>query len=237
MVRKTAFVSGAGVRLGQAIALRLAAGGYDLWLHYHRSEQGVQATAAAARSAGATVEVVQADLSDVEQVKALCGRLVSGPLDLVVNNAAIFYPTPTDAEAAAHWEAFINLNLRAHFLVSTLCREALAERLGSIVNIVDIHARRPLRGYVPYCIAKAGLEALTKAHALEFAPLVRVNGVSPGAALLPPGAGAEVEQQLAAAIPLGRIGTAEDIAEAVHYLAGADFINGQILAVDGGASI
>ncbi len=237
---KKACVTGAGVRLGKANAVRLARAGYNLILHYNSSKGPVEDTQARCRELGVEAELFQADLSQPDQIQKLAefaSTRFQG-LDLLVNNAAIFYPTRTTAEMIEHWDKFHALNVKAQFLTSAYCREALAaDGGGSIVNIVDIYARFPLKGYLPYCVAKSGLEAFTRCAALEFAPQVRVNGVSPGAALLPAGADPSEEGRLAQEIPLGRIGCAEMIAEAMFYLAEADFVTGQVIAVDGGRTV
>ena len=237
---KRACVTGAGVRLGKAAALRLAQNGYQLILHYHSSQEPAEDTLKRCREFGVEAELFQADLGQEEEVKKLAEFASSrfGGLELLVNNAAIFYPTRRTEEMVEHWDRFQDLNVKAQFLTSAYCRPALAASgNGCIINIIDIYARYPLKGYLPYCVAKAGLEAFTRCAALDFAPEIRVNGVSPGAAMLPAGADPAEEPRLAAEIPLQRIGSAESIADAVAYLAEADFVSGQVLAVDGGRSV
>jgi pteridine reductase len=162
-----------------------------------------------------------------------------GRLDVLVNNASSFFPVAMGAVEPSHWEELVGSNLRAPLFI---CQEAaphLASAEGCIVNIVDIHAERPLKGYPVYSIAKGGLAALTRSLALELAPKVRVNGVSPGAIAWPedgqfdPGE----RERIVGTTPLARIGSAEDIAQAVHFLACASYVTGQIIAVDGGRSI
>jgi pteridine reductase len=162
-----------------------------------------------------------------------------GRLDLLVNNASSFFPVELGAIESSHWEELIGSNLRAPLFI---CQEAASELIkqqGSIVNIVDIHAERPLRGYPLYSIAKAGLAALTRSLAVELAPAVRVNGVAPGAIAWPEDGQFEPAERtrIVATTPLARIGSPHDVAQAVHFLACAPYVTGQIIAVDGGRSL
>jgi pteridine reductase len=229
-------VTGGAVRLGRAISLELARQGYDLVLHYHSSARQAEEVAAEARQAGCQVSLVRGDLAAPEGPRQL-GLAAGDSLDLLVNNAAVFYPTPTLEEAAAHWDHFLDVNLKAPFLCAWHCAAALRRRQGCIVNVVDIYARRPLKGYLPYSVAKAGLAQLTRALALELAPEVRVNGVAPGAILMPEQAEPGWQERLVRRIPLGRLGDPSDVASAVAWLARAPYVTGQILAVDGGRSV
>jgi len=162
-----------------------------------------------------------------------------GRLDLLVNNASTFFALEVGAIEPSHWEELVGSNLRAPLFIAQQAAPELAKHEGSIVNIVDIHAERPLKGYPVYSVAKAGLAALTRALALELAPRVRVNGVSPGAIAWPDDGQFDPAERsrILATTPLGRVGSPEDIAQAVHFLACAPYITGQIIAVDGGRSI
>jgi pteridine reductase len=162
-----------------------------------------------------------------------------GGLDMLVNNASSFFPVALGAIEASHWEELLGSNLRAPLFIAQEAAPHLAKGQGAIVNIVDIHAERPLKGYPVYSIAKAGLAALTRSLAIELAPDVRVNGVAPGAIAWPEdGQFPDAERgRIVATTPLARTGTPEDIAQAVHFFACAPFVTGQILAVDGGRSI
>lgn len=235
---KLALVTGAGVRLGQASAIRLAQEGYDLLIHYHSSRQPAEETERAVRDAGRRAWLLQGDLSRAEGVRALADQVIQLELglDLLVNNAAIFYPTPEPEDWLAHWDEVHFMNLKSPFLLTTHLLPLLTARRGCVINIVDIWARYPLKRFLPYSVAKAGLEALTRAMALELAPEVRVNGVSPGAALPATGGDTPLDRMLSQ-VPLGRLGGAESIADAVAFLAQADYITGQILAVDGGRTV
>jgi pteridine reductase len=162
-----------------------------------------------------------------------------GRLDLLVNNASAFFPVAVGAMESSHWEELIGSNLRAPLFISQQAAPELAKNEGSIVNIVDIHAERPLKGYALYSVTKAALAALTRSLALELAPRVRVNGVAPGAIAWPEDGQFEDAERarIIATTPLGRLGSPDDIARAVHFLACAPYVTGQILAVDGGRSI
>jgi pteridine reductase len=162
-----------------------------------------------------------------------------GRLDLLVNNASSFFPVALGEIEPSHWEELVGSNVRAPLFISQQAAPELAKREGAIVNVVDIHAERPLKGYPVYSIAKAGLAALTRSLALELAPRVRVNGVSPGAIAWPDDGQFDPAERgrILATTPLGRVGSPEDVAQAVHFLATAPYVTGQIIAIDGGRSI
>ena len=239
---KTALVTGGARRVGAAIARRLHAAGANLVLHYRGAEADaakLEAELNAARAKSATK--VKAELLAPIAPRALVSAALErfGGLDLLVNNASSFFPVAVGAIEASHWEELIGSNLRAPLFI---CQEAaphLAKAQGAIVNIVDIHAERPLKGYPVYSIAKAGLAAMTRSLAVELAPAVRVNGVAPGAIAWPEDGQFPDDERgrIVATTPLGRVGSPADIAQAVHFLACAPFVTGQILAVDGGRSI
>ena len=239
---KTALVTGGARRVGAAIARRLHAAGAKVLLHYRDSEADAaklesELNALRARSAAK----VKAELLAPVAPRALVAGAIEafGRLDILVNNASSFFPVAVGAMESSHWEELIGSNLRAPLFISQQAAPELAKNEGSIVNIVDIHAERPLKGYALYSIAKAGLAALTRALALELAPRVRVNGVAPGAIAWPDdGQFPDAERgRILATTPLGRTGAPEDIARAVHFFASAPYVTGQILAVDGGRSI
>jgi pteridine reductase len=232
---KLALVTGAGVRLGRASAVKLAESGYDVFVHYNSSSEPAEETAELVQSAGRQAHLVQADLSTESGVKKLA-EAVTSKLDILVNNASIFYPTKSPEDWVRHWDQFHMVNLKSPFLLTMELLPQLKEAQGCVVNIVDIWARFPLRRFLPYSVAKSGLEALTKCLALELAPEVRVNGVSPGAALPPPNSDDSMDKMLSQ-VPMQRYGGAESIAQAVEYLARAEYVTGQILAVDGGRTI
>ena len=239
---KVALVTGSGRRVGAAIVRRLHGAGAKVVIHYRDSDADAarlesELNALRARSAAK----VKAELLAPVAPRALLGAALDsfGRLDVLVNNASAFFPVPVGEMESSHWEELIGSNLRAPLFISQLAAPELAKNEGSIVNIVDIHAERPMRGYALYSIAKAGLAAMTRALALELAPRVRVNGVAPGAIAWPEdGQFPDAERErILATTPLGRVGSPEDIAQAVHFLACAPYVTGQILAVDGGRSI
>jgi len=240
--RTTALVTGSGARIGAAIAAALHQRGCDLVLHYNANRDGADALAEqlnAARPGSAVT--AQADLSTPGGIDQLSQgvRAAFGRLDVLVNNASRFYPTEVGKTQAWQWDDLLNSNLRGPwFLVQALLGE-LRQSRGSIVNILDVHAERPMPGHAVYCISKAGLAMMTRALARELGPELRVNGVSPGAILWPENEpGAAEKQAIVGRTALGRLGEPQDIASAVVYLAlDAPYVTGQILAVDGGRSL
>jgi pteridine reductase len=239
---KTALVTGGARRVGAAIARRLHAAGANLMLHYRDSAADADALAAELNSLRPkSASTVKAELLAPIAPRALVSAALEsfGGLDLLVNNASAFFPVALGAIEPSHWEELIGANLRAPLFISQEAAPHLAKSQGAIVNIVDIHAERPLKGYSVYSIAKAGLAALTRSLALELAPQVRVNGVAPGAIAWPEDGQFDPDERrrILATTPLGRVGSPEDIAKAVHFLACAPYVTGQILAVDGGRSI
>ncbi len=239
---RVALVTGAARRVGAAIARRLHAAGANVVIHYRGAEDAaarLEAELNALRAATATR--VKAELLAPVAPRALIGAALEkwGRLDLLVNNASTFYPTALGEIEPGHWEELIGSNLRAPLFLAQAAAPHLAKDRGAIVNIADIHAERPLKGYAVYSIAKAGLAALTRSLALELAPAVRVNAVAPGAIAWPEdGQFAPAERaRIVAGTPLARLGTPEEIAHAVHFLATTPFVTGQVLAVDGGRSV
>jgi len=211
-------------------------------LHYRDSEADAakleaELNALRAKSAARVKAELLAPIAPRALIAA--ARDAFGRLDLLVNNASSFFPVEVGAIEASHWEELIGSNLRAPLFICQEAAPELAKNAGAIVNIVDIHAERPLKGYAVYSIAKAGLAALTRSLALELAPRVRVNGVAPGAIAWPDdGQFSQAERErILATTPLARLGSPEDIAQAVHFLACAPYVTGQVVAVDGGRSI
>lgn len=238
-----ALVTGGARRVGAAIVRRLHAAGARVVVHCHRSRTEAEALAAELNTQRAgSVVVAAADLLDTAALPGLVRQALAafGRLDLLVNNASSFFETPLATINEAQWQDLIGSNLKAPLFLAQAAAPALGAQGGAIVNIIDIHAERPLRDHLLYNVAKGGLAALTRALALELGPQVRVNGVSPGAIVWPEAGAWENSAEREAIIRrtiLGRTGEPEDIAGAVLYLAGAPYITGQILAVDGGRSI
>ena len=239
---KVALVTGAARRIGAAIARRLHAAGASVVLHYRGAEADTAKLEAELNAVRAKSAVkVKADLLAPIAPKMLVSASLQrfGRIDLLVNNASSFYPTAVGSIEASHWEDLIGSNLRAPLFLAQEAAAELAKNGGAIVNIADIHAERPLKGYLVYSVAKAGLVALTRGLALELAPAVRVNAIAPGAIAWPEdGQFVPAERErIVAGTPLARLGSPEEIARAVHFLATAPFVTGQILAVDGGRSV
>jgi pteridine reductase len=239
---KAALVTGGARRVGAAIARRLHSAGASVLVHYRDSEaDAARLVAELNAERPKSAAKVKAELLAPVAPRALVGTALDGfgRLDFLVNNASTFFPVAVGAMEPSHWEELIGSNLRAPLFIAQQAAAELAKNGGSIVNIVDIHAERPLKGYALYSIAKAGLAAMTRSLALELAPSVRVNGVAPGAIAWPEdGQFPDAERaRILATTPLARVGSPEDVARAVHFLACAPYVTGQILAVDGGRSI
>jgi pteridine reductase len=239
---KVALVTGAARRLGAEILRLLHASGYQVVLHYHHSEAEALLLAAELNAIRPeSVFLLKADLLSLEQVEQLAQNAVHhwGGLDILVNNASQFYLKAFGDVDENDWSVLINSNLKAPFFLSQILAPALQQRKGCIVNIVDIHAEKGLKGYPVYSIAKAGLVAMTKCLAKELAPNVRVNAVAPGAILWPDHSVSESQKiEVLQKVALQRCGTTEDIARTVRFLIeDADYITGQILTVDGGRTL
>ncbi|MCB1959487.1 MAG: pteridine reductase [Rhodocyclaceae bacterium] len=235
-------VTGAARRVGAHIARAVHAAGARVALHYRHSGDEARRQAEDFNTDRAdSAATFQADLLDLAALPRLVDAVLAqfGRLDGLVNNASSFFPTPLGQVDAAAWDDLLGSNLRAPFFLMQAAAPALRDRRGAVVNIVDIHAERPLPGYPVYCAAKAGLLGLTRAMAIELAPEVRVNGVSPGAVLWPDD-GQFASDERAAIVAhtlLKSTGQPDDIAAAVRFLLlEAPYVTGQILAVDGGRS-
>ncbi len=234
-------ITGAARRVGAEIARTLHSSGANLVLHYRASgqEAGRLADDLNARREKSAL-AVRHDLRDIDGLPALVASAVAhfGRLDALVNNASSFFPTPVGSIDAAAWDDLIGSNLKGPLFLSQAAAPQLAKTHGCIVNITDIHAERPLRGYPLYCAAKAGLLGLTRALALELGPAVRVNAVAPGAIEWPENAIDFPPEEQAAIIEhtlLKRVGSPGDIARTVKFLIlDAPYITGQVINVDGG---
>jgi pteridine reductase len=238
---RAALVTGAGRRLGRAVAERLAARGARVAVHYRRSAGDAASVIAGIRGRGGEAEGFAADLTDPAAIERLASAVSGrfGPVDILVNNASVFYRTPLATLGEREWDENLTVNLKAPFLLSLrFGREMRARGVGKIVNIGDGGASRPYRDYLPYCVSKAGLVALTRGLAKALAPEVQVNCVAPGPILPPAGSTEEEQASILRRTPLGRFGSPEDVAAAVLFLIeGSDFVTGTTLVVDGGRAL
>ena len=237
-----ALVTGGARRIGAEIARRLHAAGYALAIHYRGSEAEALALRIELEARRPdSVLLLPAELADPAAPAALVASVQAhfGRLDALVNNASAFFPTPIGQATQAQWDELFASNARAPFFLAQAAAPALRAARGAIVNLLDIHVERPPREHTLYVMAKSALEAMTRSLARELAPEVRVNGVAPGAVLWPDEGKSEADKQaLLRATPLGRAGTAAEIAEAVRWLLqDASYCSGQVLRVDGGRSI
>lgn len=232
----TALVTGAGRRMGRTLALSLADAGADVVLHVHTSSG--QETFDAVRHRGRRAWLVQADLSQRRDVERLADEAArkTGGVDVLVHNAAIFFPTPLSRLSATDWRRFQDTNVSAPFLLSLLLGRRMAARgRGKILFLGDWSGRRPSPEYLAYCVSKAGVHALMRALAKALAPHVQVNEVAPGPVLVPEDYGPRRRDELRRRTPLQRLGSPHDVARAVRFLIEeGDFVTGASYVVDGG---
>ncbi len=239
---KVALITGGAQRVGAMTARLLHAAGANILLHYRNSRQPALALQTELNEQRAnSVILIQAELLDTIKLKALINKGLEqwGRLDILVNNASSFYPTPMGTVTENDWDDLIGSNMKAPFFLSQLAAPHLEKQKGCIISIVDIHAQRPMQGHSVYNMAKAGLAMLVKTLAFELGPNIRVNGVAPGAIMWPAQDMDDItKQRIVSRTYLKRKGSAEDIAKTVLFLAAnADYITGQIIAVDGGRSL
>lgn len=233
-------MTGAGVRVGAAIATGLARAGADVAVHYRSSASEAEAVCRDIRALGRRSEVIRGDLADPSAPAAVVAqaRKIFGRLDLLVSSASNFLRAPLSETTAEIWDAALDVNARAGFLLAQAAADELRSRKGRIVFVSDALATRPVPGYLAHSVSKAAVEGLVRALAVELAPEVSVNGVSPGTVLVPEGTPPADAARWARAVPAGRNGDPEDVAAAVVFLcAGPAFVTGQILQVDGGKSL
>jgi NAD(P)-dependent dehydrogenase (short-subunit alcohol dehydrogenase family) len=231
----TALVTGAGVRLGRAFALGLAGAGAGVVVHYHRSAEAAEATAHEARQAGAQAAVLQADLATMDSFDGLlaAAQEALGPVDLLVNNAAVFGRAGAAETTPEIWQRHIDLDLRAPVFLTNALASSLDDAPGAVVNLLDWRAFRPGKHHFAYTIAKSGLAAATRSLARAYAPTLRVNGLALGA-ILPPAEG-DVDESLIRHVPLGRWGSVQEAVDSLLFLLGGPgYITGEILHLDGG---
>lgn len=242
MTPKVALITGAAKRIGSAIARTLHQQGIDIILHYHHSQEEADSLAEELnRTRKDSAILVTGDITKSHDCEEIIQASVNwrNQLDILINNASSFYATPLGEINDLAWDDLMGSNLKGPLFLSQAARFYLAQTQGKIVNIVDIHADRPLKNYTVYCCAKAGLVMLTKSLARELAPTICVNAVAPGAILWPEdGQLPEIaKQHILDRTLLKRIGEPQDIAAAVNFLVSQNYITGQIIAVDGGRSI
>lgn len=236
--RPVGLVTGAGHRVGRALAAGLARDGYDVAVHYHASGTKVDETVKLIEAAGGKATLFKADLTVAEDCVRLVRAVVDkcGRLDVVVNSAAVMIRMPLGEISADAWDSVLNLNLRAPFLISQEAARHLPEG-GSVINIADLAAFEVWPPYVPHGVSKAGLVYLTRALARLLAPRIRVNAIAPGTVLLPEDFNPAFAAHLTASTPLGRDGSPEDVVQAMLYLLHADYVTGDTIIVDGGRHV
>lgn len=236
---RVAIVTGAGRRVGRALAVALGARGMRVVVHYGGSADGAGETARLIRAAGGTATVAQADLRDVAAGERLVARTVEqeGELFALVNSAAVMVRTPVGETTPAEWDDMFALNVRAPYFLSQRAAPALRAARGAIVNIADLAAFETWPAYVPHGVTKAAVVQMTRALAHALAPEVRVNAVAPGVVLLPDGWSDADAEHLRRTTPLQRLGTPEDVAAAAVYLLEADYVTGEVIRVDGGRHV
>ena len=241
MEGRVALVTGGARRIGAALVRSLHAAGARVMIHCRGSVSEARELADELNATRrGSAEVVVADITDpaapTNIVAAVSGRF--GGLDVLVNNASTFYPTPIGKVDQRHWDDLVGTNLRAPLFLSQAAADSLRQSRGCIVNMVDIHARRPMPDHSVYTAAKAGLAGLTLSLARDMGPEIRVNGIAPGAILWPEGEDDEAARHaILAQTCLGRAGSPEDIVQCALYLIAAPYVTGQIIAVDGGRNI
>jgi len=236
---RVVLVTGAGRRVGRAIALALGAQGMPVVVHFNGSRDGAEETARLIVESGGDAIVEQADLARVDEAYALVDRAVAwrGTLGALVNSAAIMLRTPIPDTTQDDWDRMFALNVRAPYFLSQRAAPSLAASRGAIVNIADLAAFESWPAYVPHGMTKAAVVQMTRAMAQALAPDVRVNAVAPGVVLLPEGWSDEGARHLQETTPLRRLGAPEDVAQAVVYLLGAQYVTGEVVRVDGGRHV
>jgi pteridine reductase len=234
--RGVALVTGAGHRVGRAIALGVAEMGFDVAVHYHASASGAEETATAIRALGRRAVTFGADLADAAAVQGLVPLVVGafGRLDLLVNSASVMDPARLLDQTPGRWDATFAVNVRAPYFLSLAAATAMAATGGAIVNLGDHLAEETMPGLVAHGISKAAVHAMTEHLAVALAPAVRVNAVVPGWVLSPAGSDPAKAEAFAADTPLQRLGDPADVVAAVRFLVDADYATGTLLRVNGG---
>ena len=241
-MKKTIFITGAAKRIGKEIALCFSEMGWNIIIHYNSSKNDAQVLADEINDANPDSAItVQGNLDIKEDVEKVINEVRDGfpTIDLLINNASTFYPTPIEDISEEHWDKLVGSNLKGPLFLIKGLKDKLKESKGSIINITDTNLSKGVANYSIYSAAKAGLESITKGLARELAPNIKVNAIAPGAMLEPPDVTWTEEQKskVISSIPLNRMGSEKDIAEAVKFLAKSNYITGQIIKVDGGRSL
>ena len=241
-MNKTVFITGAAKRIGKEIALSFKEMGWNIIIHYNSSEEDALNLAKEINNTNKNSAItVQGNLDVQKDVNGIIKEVLNAfpSVDLLINNASTFYPTPIDDISEEHWKKLVGSNLKGPLFLIQGLKQKLKESRGSIINITDTNLSKGVANYSIYSAAKAGLESITKGLARELAPEIKVNAIAPGAMLEPPDVTWTEEQKskVIESIPLKRMGSEKDIAEAVKFLAQSQYITGQIIKVDGGRSL
>jgi pteridine reductase len=234
---RVALVTGAGRRLGRAMAVALADRGMVLAIHHHASAEGARELQTQVVAAGGRAQCFAADLTDPAAARALPARVVDalGRLDVLVNSAAVMHRLDFERTTPEQYDAILGLNLRSVFFCTQGAASALRAARGKVVNLADLAGLQPWPGFAAHSVSKAGVVMLTKVLARSLAPEVTVNAIAPGAVLVPEEYDADERERLARAAPLGRLGSPGDVVGALLYLLETgDFVTGEVLTVDGG---
>ena len=241
-MKKTIFITGAAKRIGKEIALCFSEMGWNIIIHYNSSKNDAHVLADEINGNNPDSAItVQGNLDVKEDVEKVINEVRDAfpTIDLLINNASTFYPTPIEDISEEHWDKLVGSNLKGPLFLIKGLRDKLKESKGSIINITDTNLSKGVANYSIYSAAKAGLESITKGLARELAPDIKVNAIAPGAMLEPPDVTWTEEQKskVISSIPLNRMGSEKDISEAVKFLAKSNYITGQIIKVDGGRSL
>lgn len=241
MENTVTFITGSAKRIGAHTAKYLHALGSNIVVHCNQSRFEAEKLCLELNQIRTkSAMLVQGDLSDLSSVERIGQQAIDsfGRLDVLINNASSFYPTPVGTITTKDWQSLVGSNMQGPLFLSQYCAPILAQNSGTIINMVDIHATKPLKDHTLYCMAKSALVTMTQSLALELAPEIRVNGVAPGAILWPEMQMKEDDkQQILNQVPVQRLGTMQDIAHAIKFLIEATYVSGQIIAVDGGRSV
>jgi pteridine reductase len=241
MSPKVILITGSAKRIGAFTARYLHQLGWNIVLHYNQSEQQASELAKQMNAARAdSVKLVQGSFNTIEEIEQIAKQAINafGKLDGLINNASSFYPTTIGTITEQDWTNLVGSNMQAPLFLAQYCNATLQKHNGVIINMVDIHAAKPLSNHTLYCMAKSALVMMTQSLAQELAPKVRVNGVAPGAILWPETTISEEDkEQVLKLVPLQKLGSMQDIAQAIDYLLNAQYVTGQIITVDGGRSI